>query len=522
MVDHAAVKTKHSLLREYPSAFVLFSLLIGIAFSSYLLLLDEGVSRILKNWIQFPGTLFTRVSLALGQILIYVTLALSVATLVQTSQAAVVARRAALFFTLTAILASLQGLMWGLIFRPIYREEMASILTSENAGEFESSLILDGTMAIVGLECGNGKYLQSDPKLNWTMTCTGTNPMDMNTHIAVVDINGVLTPAFDNLSGSVLFSSTAGAIRNTLLGFFPYQFTWAFTSGSIVGIISVGILTGITMVKSGQTKWNSTASKRCDTGKNHMMELVQGIARIIFHLTHAVVRLAPFFIALIICGAAFDNEALIRKGFARSLTRLSLLLLANFSVAAAGHILVVYPVLMYLTTGDFSYGFLRSLLPAQLYAFCTASSLMTLPMTLQAVESNENIPRSIGHTVVAVGSTTHMDGFVMYMPICLVFLAETVNVYDKVFVSSYSHILILVLTFIASISSAPTPNAGLLMLISIWRTVTPDMPVPDTFIIIYGIEFIADRVQTMVNITGDAVVASIVAGIAKKEKFLKN
>lgn len=73
--------------------------------------------------------------------------------------------------------------------------------------------------------------------------------------------------------------------------------------------------------------------------------------------------------------------------------------------------------------------------------------------------------------------------------------------------------LILIVSTVGSAGAAPVPNAGLVLLLTAFGTVYGG-GTPNSFGILFGIDWLVDRMQTVMNITGDAMVARIVTHLA--------
>jgi len=152
--------------------------------------------------------------------------------------------------------------------------------------------------------------------------------------------------------------------------------------------------------------------------------------------------------------------------------------------------------------------FLKQLSPAQLLAFSTSSSAATLPVTMERVEEHIGVDKEVSSFVLPVGATVNMDGTSLYQGIAAVFIAQALS-----FDLPLSAQLVIVLTaLLASIGTAAVPGAGMVMLVIVLESV--GFP-PDKYAIGLALIFAVDRpldmLRTVVNITGDATVATIVA-----------
>jgi Na+/H+-dicarboxylate symporter len=121
------------------------------------------------------------------------------------------------------------------------------------------------------------------------------------------------------------------------------------------------------------------------------------------------------------------------------------------------------------------------------------------------------VPKEITSFVLPLGATVNMDGTAMYQAVATVFIAQVYGV-D---LNLGAQLTILITAVLASIGTAPVPGVGLVMLIIVLRSVH----VPEEGIaLILGIDRILDMCRTVLNVTGDAVVAVI---IAKQEGVLR-
>ena len=138
------------------------------------------------------------------------------------------------------------------------------------------------------------------------------------------------------------------------------------------------------------------------------------------------------------------------------------------------------------------------------FAFSTASSNATLPVTLETAEGRLGVHNSIASFTVPLGATINMDGTAIMQVVATAFIAQAYG-----FDLSMAQYLTVVLTAtLASIGTAGVPGVGLIMLAMVLRQV--GLPVEGIALII-GVDRLLDMVRTAVNITGDAAVTCIVA-----------
>jgi Na+/H+-dicarboxylate symporter len=175
-------------------------------------------------------------------------------------------------------------------------------------------------------------------------------------------------------------------------------------------------------------------------------------------------------------------------------------------------IFVIYPLLMTIFTFRKSRKsfwqifrhFNNAMTPAQLMAFSTSSSAATLPVTMKCVNERLGVSKEVSSFVLPIGATVNMDGTSLYQAVAVVFLAQF-HIIDLTFVQQLTIVLTATL---ASIGSAAVPSAGLIMLIIVLQSVGLN---PAWIAIIFPVDRILDMCRTVVNVTGDGAVASIVA-----------
>ena len=171
--------------------------------------------------------------------------------------------------------------------------------------------------------------------------------------------------------------------------------------------------------------------------------------------------------------------------------------------------IVIYLVIVKLLTGRNPILFLKSILPAQLVAFSTSSSAATLPVTMDRVQNHLNVEKEVASFVLPIGATINMDGTAVYQAVAAVFIAQTFGL-DLSFTAQLG---IISTATLASIGAAAVPSAGIIVLV----IVLAQAGIPEAGLaLIFAVDRPLDMFRTVVNITGDATVSTIVS------KFQKN
>lgn len=167
-----------------------------------------------------------------------------------------------------------------------------------------------------------------------------------------------------------------------------------------------------------------------------------------------------------------------------------------------------YLALNYAVTGIRPVQFLRGIAPAQLLAFSTSSSAATLPVTMERVEEHLGVEGEVASFVCPVGATVNMDGTSLYQAVAAVFIAQ-VLAFD---LTIQDQLTIILTATLASIGSAAVPGAGMIMLVIVLEAIgLPADKLAIGLALIFAVDRPLDMLRTVVNISGDATVAMIVA-----------
>ena len=155
--------------------------------------------------------------------------------------------------------------------------------------------------------------------------------------------------------------------------------------------------------------------------------------------------------------------------------------------------------------------FFNAIRPAQLIGFSTSSSAATLPVTMECCEKDLDVPEEICSFTLPVGATINMDGTSLYQAVTAVFIAQILG-RD---LSIAQQIVIVLTCTLSSIGTAGVPGAGVVMLVIVLQAI--NIPV-EGIALVLGVERLIDMFRTVTNITGDAVVTTIIAESESKSK----
>ncbi|WGH75961.1 dicarboxylate/amino acid:cation symporter [Tenacibaculum tangerinum] len=188
-----------------------------------------------------------------------------------------------------------------------------------------------------------------------------------------------------------------------------------------------------------------------------------------------------------------------------------LLALLKYALTVVGGLLILiifYMVLISVFTKKNPMWFLQQISPAQLLAFSTSSSAATLPVTMERVEEHIGVDKEVSSFVLPVGATINMDGTSLYQAVAAVFISQALS-FDLTFADQLTIILTALL---ASIGSAAVPGAGMVMLVIVLESVGfPADKLAIGLALIFAVDRPLDMCRTVINVTGDATVSTLVA-----------
>jgi proton glutamate symport protein len=167
-------------------------------------------------------------------------------------------------------------------------------------------------------------------------------------------------------------------------------------------------------------------------------------------------------------------------------------------------IFVVYPVILKLFTPVSYRHFYRAISPAQMIAFSTSSSAASLPVSMEVVERDLGVSKTISSFVLPIGTTVNMDGTSLYQAVGAVFIAQAFG-YD---LTMAQQLTIVLTATLASIGTPGVPGGGVVMLVIILTSV--GLPA-EGLALILALDRPLDMLRTVVNVTGNCTASAVIA-----------
>lgn len=228
-----------------------------------------------------------------------------------------------------------------------------------------------------------------------------------------------------------------------------------------------------------------------------VVQFFDGVNDIILKMVELIMKTAPLGVFALLAGLVVDFSGDVELFGALGLYSLTVIVGLLFII------LVNYGSLVFFFTKIPVKKFFKGIFPIQLVAFSTSSSAATLPVTKEQCERSLGISPEVTSFVLPVGVTINMDGTACYQGVAAIFIAQVFGL-DLTLTQQLTIILTATL---ASIGTPGVPGASIVMLVMVLSSV--GIPV-EGLALILGLDRPLDMLRTVVNVSGDCTVASII------------
>ena len=297
--------------------------------------------------------------------------------------------------------------------------------------------------------------------------------------------------------GTVSSTTEATSLVDTLLNIIPKNPVQSMANGDMLPIIVFALFVGIMLAKLGTR--GSVVANFFSQFNDVMMEM-----------TMAIMKIAPIGVFCLIA------RTFATVGFSAFAPMLKYM--GNVTLALAIQCLVVYHILLFVFTRLNPFKFIKKFLPVMGFAFSTATSNATIPMSIDTLSKKMGVSKQISSFTIPLGATINMDGTSIMQGVAVVFIAQAYGIP----LTMGNLATVVVTATLASIGTAGVPSVGLVTLAMVLNSV--GLPT-EGIALIMGIDRILDMIRTAVNITGDAVCTTIVChqeGSLNREVFNKD
>ncbi|MEZ8098929.1 dicarboxylate/amino acid:cation symporter [Vibrio bivalvicida] len=287
----------------------------------------------------------------------------------------------------------------------------------------------------------------------------------------------------DLTAASSFKSAEAPSLGQVIIDMFPTNPISAMAEGKTLQVIVFAVLFGVAISAAGKPGERIAA-------------FFTDLNEVIMKLVAILMNLAPY--------GVFFLMAKLFTGLGLS----AIVNLAEYFLVLAGtlvlHGLVTYSVMLKGFTGLSPITFLKKMEDAVMFAFSTASSNATIPVTMETAKNRMGVENRVSSFTVPLGATVNMDGTAIMQGVATAFIAQAFNI-D---LTMGDYLMVIMTATLASIGTAGVPGVGLVMLAMVLNQV--GLPL-EGIALIMGVDRLLDMIRTAVNITGDSAVTVIVA-----------
>lgn len=273
------------------------------------------------------------------------------------------------------------------------------------------------------------------------------------------------------------------SMAQTILNIIPDNPIGALANGNMLQIIVFALIVGVILAKLGEK--TETVGNFFSQFNDVMMEM-----------TMMVMSLAPIGVFCLI------SRTFAGIGFSAFLPLAKYMI--GVLLALAVQCFIVYLGLLKIFSGLNPIKFIKNFFPVMAFAFSTATSNATIPMSIDTLAKKMGVSKRISSFTVPLGATINMDGTAIMQGVAVVFAAQAFGIV----LTPMDYVTVIGTATLASIGTAGVPSVGLVTLTMVFNSV--GLPV-EAIGLIMGIDRILDMARTAVNITGDAVCTTIVA-----------
>ena len=396
--------------------------------------------------------------------------------------------------TVKIIIGMILGFLTGLLINVL----------SLNSNEIINIYLVNGLFDTIGSIFISSLKLMVVPLVFFSLS-TGVASFDKDKKLSVIALKTIslylLTTAIAISLGlfiAILFSPGEGlnltssaeyiapsppGIKSVIIDIFPTNPIAAMAEGKMLQIIIFSIFFGV-------------ALRSIKDKNSELVKIMESTTNVVMKMVFILINLAPFGVYCLMANL-FATQGI---GIVGNLFQYFLLVVFVLII----HGFVVYPALLYSFTKIKPFGFYKKLRPVMLFAFSTSSSNATMPVTLKTVTQDLGVNPKIASFTIPLGATVNMDGTAIMQGVATIFIANAYNI-D---LSTIDYLMVILTATMASIGTAGVPGVGLIMLAMVLSQV--GLPT-EGIALILGVDRLLDMIRTVVNVTGDSTVSTIVA-----------
>lgn len=300
---------------------------------------------------------------------------------------------------------------------------------------------------------------------------------------------GINVPKEFLTSESTYEASKHGAgIFDTLLNIIPDNIFTSLMTANILQIICFTLFLGLCIAKLPNEK------------QQPLIDILDVINEALIKMVEKVLIVAPIGVFALMA----NSVALFGIDIIFLVTKLFLVFTLALSLIHFG----ILPGLVGLFTKVSPVTFIKETIPAQIFAFSTASSIATLPINTECCKKI-GVSNTTTSFILPLGATINMNGNAMLYGLTAVFFSQMFNI--SLGINEY--LAIIFTSVLGAVGTAGIPGPSLLVVAVLVAAHVPLIALP----LVLGIDRILDMMRTSTNILGDASCAVIMDQLVNKK-----
>ncbi|MBU5626479.1 dicarboxylate/amino acid:cation symporter [Oscillibacter sp. MSJ-2] len=307
-------------------------------------------------------------------------------------------------------------------------------------------------------------------------------------------IANIFKPAFPvlQMAEDQAYEAATSSLMDTIVNIFPSNLWESLRTASMLQVIVIALLFGAGILLAGEA------------GKI-AADIVSSFYAVMMKVMMFIINVSPIGVFCLMTWVVASQGPKI-------LTSLAIVLGAAY-LGYILHGILVYSASVKVFAGMSPLQFFKGIFPAMIFAFSSTSSIATLPISKECCDKM-GCDSEVSSFVLPLGATINMDGTAIYQCVAAIFIACCMGIQLTV----GQMVMIVVTATLASIGTAGTSGAGMIMLAMVLQAVNID---PIYIGLIYGIDRLFDMGRTTLNVIGDASCAICVDRWQTKEKGKK-
>jgi len=254
-----------------------------------------------------------------------------------------------------------------------------------------------------------------------------------------------------------------------------------YRGGGLLAIMFFALIFGIALAVSDREKTEA------------LIKTLQGVYEVVMKIIDFAMRFAPYGVAALVFSTASQ------LGLQMIGILLKYVLVVLFALTL--HFLFTYGVIIKYVIKRSPKEFFKGISEVIITAFSTSSSNATLPTSIRVSVDNLKLDKDITNFVLTIGATANQNGTALYEGITVLFLAQ----FYGIDLSLAQQLIVVFLSILAGVGTAGVPGGSLPLVVMVLQTI--GIPAEGIGIIL-GVDRVLDMSRTVVNVSGDIVLAS--------------